>query len=86
MKEKVASLEAALSALSQGTHPLLRAEPNDQSPEDSASPSGSSAKASGSDGSESSPREQPPSDESEEEAIEDAFGETLLTYVCVQAS
>ena len=77
LKEKVASLEAALRALSQGTHPLLLADTNDQSTDDSASPSGSSGNAGGTDGSETSPRDQPPIDEGEEEAI-DAFGEALL--------
>ncbi|KAM5539954.1 hypothetical protein V8D89_006457 [Ganoderma adspersum] len=77
LKEKVASLEAALRALSQGTHPLLRADTNDQSPDDSASPSGSSGKAGGTDGSETSPRDQPPIDEDEEEAI-NAFGTLTL--------
>ncbi|KAI1790939.1 hypothetical protein LXA43DRAFT_973323 [Ganoderma leucocontextum] len=79
LKEKVASLEAALRALSQGAHPLLREDTNlnGQSPEDSASPSGTSGKARGSYGSESSPREQPPSDEGEEEVI-DAFGTLAL--------
>ncbi len=85
LKDKVASLEAALRALSQGAHPLLRADTTDQSPEDSTSPSTSSGKAGGSDGSESSPREQPPSDDAEEEAI-DAFGEALLFCDCVQVS
>ncbi|PIL31282.1 transcription factor [Ganoderma sinense ZZ0214-1] len=77
LKEKVASLEAALRALSQGTHPLLRADTNDQSPADSSSPSGSSGRASGSDGNETSPRDQETLNEDEEEVL-DAFGTLTL--------
>ena len=77
LKEKIASLEAALKALSPGPHPLLRedvADPSPPSTEISASSSDSPPQASGSSGSQSSPREEPQPAEGEEEVL-DAFGE-----------
>ncbi|TBU42247.1 hypothetical protein BD309DRAFT_866742 [Dichomitus squalens] len=80
LKEKIANLEAALRALSQGPHPLLREEataPSSNSTETLASPSGSPSQASGSNGSQPSPPEESHSEEGEEEVL-DAFGTLTL--------